>query len=177
MSNAAETPRCLGCRRPIRSAESIANGYGAGCRAKMRTAAKTADLSAWTPSQIEEARQAIEDGAVVPSTREGVFHVVSTDGSEVHMTHRGGCNCTNGLQNRPPRPCWHRCAVVIVTATQAPAASLPSAPIALPGRPAIAADTLSVLADGLSAGGDILPVLTDIWGELERMGATGVYAL
>jgi hypothetical protein len=118
---AAETPRCLGCRRPIRAEESIATGYGAGCRAKMRKAAKTADLSAWTPQQVEDARQAIEDGAVVPSAREGVFHVVSSDGTEIHLTHRNGCNCPNGLQTRPPRPCWHRCAVATVLASRAPA--------------------------------------------------------
>ena len=54
-----------------------------------------------------------------PSNRDGVFHVVSTDGSDVHLTARHGCNCTNGLQNKPPRPCVHRCAVAIVTAALA----------------------------------------------------------
>lgn len=168
----SETSRCLGCRRPIRSAESLAAGYGAGCRAKIRKATKQADLSAWTESQIEEAQLAIEDGAVVPSSREGVFHVVSSDGSEVYRTHRNGCNCTSGLKTRQPRPCWHRCAVAIVTASQAPAAGLPTAPVALPcGTAPVAADVLSGLADKLSAGGDILPVLTDVWTVLEATGA------
>ena len=161
--------RCLTCRRPIRTAESIATGYGAGCRAKFRKAARTADLSAWTPSQVAEARQAIEDGAVVPSTREGVFHVVSTDGSEVHRTSREGCNCANGLQTHQPRPCFHRCAIAIVLG--APAARQPAAPVALPGRAPVAADVLSSLAGKLSAGGDILPVLTDVWSTLEAVGA------
>jgi hypothetical protein len=101
----AETRRCLGCRRPIRSAEALATGYGAGCRAKIRRAAKQADLSAWTPSQVEDARQAIEDGAVVPTNREGVFNVVSIDGTEIHLVHRDGCNCTSGLKTHQPRPC------------------------------------------------------------------------
>jgi len=118
---APEPRRCLGCRHVIRSAEALATGYGAGCRAKIRKAAKTADLSAWTSSQVEDAQQAIGDGAVVPSTREGVFHVVSKDGAEVHLTHRDRCNCENGLQTRQPRPCWHRCAVTIVLAASAPA--------------------------------------------------------
>lgn len=104
----------------LTSPESIARGYSKACAAKVRAAAKAADLSQWTPSQVEDARQAIEDGAVVPSNREGVFHVVSTDGSEVHLTHRDGCNCTSGLQTLPPRPCWHRCAVAIVLASQVP---------------------------------------------------------
>ncbi len=151
MSNAAETPRCLDCRRPIRSAESLATGRGAGCRAKIRKAAKQADLSAWTPQQIEDAEQAIEDGAVVPSTRPDVFHVVSTDGTEVHRTAPHGCNCTNGLLTRPSRPCWHRCSVAIVLAASAPAAELaPPAPVALPAPAAAPAD---------------------IWAELEALGA------
>ena len=142
--------RCLGCRRPIRSAESIASGYGAGCRAKIRAAAKTADLSAWTPAQVEDAMQAIEDGAVVPSTRPGVFHVVSVDGTEVHRTHRNGCNCTAGLKTHQPRPCWHRCAVAIVLASQAPAK--PAVPAA---APAVAPAPL--------------PAPADIWAEMDRL--------
>jgi hypothetical protein len=134
---APEPRRCLGCRHVIRSAEALATGYGAGCRAKMRKAAKTADLSAWTPSQVEDALQAIEDGAVVPSTREGVYHVVSSDGTEVHLVHRDGCGCTNGLLTRPSRACYHRCAVAIVTAASDPRPAAPvRAPIALPAAPA-----------------------------------------
>jgi hypothetical protein len=144
-ATATEPARCLGCRRPIRSAESIATGYGAGCRAKIRAAAKTADLSAWTDSQVEEARQAIEDGAVVPSTRPGVFHVVSVDGTEVHRVHRGGCNCTSGLKTHQPRPCWHRCAVAMVMAVAA-APVIPARPmLALPAVPAPAVDVWAAL--------------------------------
>lgn len=141
-ATSTETARCLGCRRPIRSAESIAAGYGAGCRAKLRKAAKQADLSAWTESQIADARQAIEDGAVVPSNREGVFHVVSKDGAEVHLTHRAGCNCEGGLKTRQPRPCFHRCAVAVVLASRAPAAEMApaAAPVALPASRAIWAE-------------------------------------
>lgn len=113
--------RCLApnCGRKLTSPESIARNYGSRCWAKVRKAPQSADLSPWTPSQIEEARQAIDDGAVVPSTRDGVFHVVSVDGTEVHLVHRHGCNCTAGLKTLPPRPCWHRCAAAIVTAASA----------------------------------------------------------
>jgi hypothetical protein len=48
---------------------SIAAGRGGGCRAKIRKAAKAADLSAWTPGQLEDARLAIADTAVVPADR------------------------------------------------------------------------------------------------------------
>jgi hypothetical protein len=161
MSNAtatpAETARCLGCRRPIRAAESIATGYGSGCRAKIRKAAKVADLSAWTESQIEDARQAIEDGAVVPSNREGVFHVVGGDGTEVHLVALDGCNCVSGLKNRPPRPCWHRCAVAIVLASRAASVALVAAPAPVVALPAV-------------------PASADIWTELEALGAIGASA-
>lgn len=130
----AETRHCMRCGRVLKSAEAVTRGYGEGCWRKVRTAERTADLSAWTASQVEEAEQAIEDGAVVPSSREGVFHVVSTDGSEVHRTAGHGCNCTAGLKTHHPHPCWHRCAVAIVLATSAPAPrmALAPAPLALP---------------------------------------------
>ena len=146
-TDTTETRKCLGgCGYTLRSTKAVARGYGSRCWAKIRKATQEADLSAWTASQVEEARQAIEDGAVVPSTREGVFHVVSSDGSEVHLTAEHGCNCTNGLKTRQPRPCWHRCAVAIVLATSAPAPcpALAPAPVAVPAP-------------------------RDIWSELDRL--------
>jgi hypothetical protein len=114
--------RCLrpGCGRKLTSAESIARGFGPVCFRKVRSAQAEADLSAWTASQLDDAREALEDGAVVPSTRADVFHVVSKDGSEVHLTHPCGCNCTAGLKTGHPRPCWHRAAVAIVLGSLAP---------------------------------------------------------
>jgi hypothetical protein len=150
-----ETRKCLGgCGRTLHSPATVARGYGSRCWAKIRKAAKQADLSAWTPAQIEDARQAIEDAAVIPSNREGVFHVVSSDGSEVHLVHRDGCNCTAGLKTHQPRPCWHRCAIAIVLATSAPATQTPPVPVAIP-LPAPAA----------------APAADDIWAALEAAGA------
>ena len=148
----ADNPRCRGCRHLIRSAESLATGYGKGCRAKMRRTARSADLSAWTSAQIEDAQQAIEDGAAVPSSREGMFHVVSSDGSEIYRTHANGCTCANGLLTRPARPCWHRAAVVIILG--APAGTSAKSPLALPAAP----------ATGASPAGDV-------WAALEAAGA------
>lgn len=131
----ATEAHCLRCGRVLKSAESIARGYGKGCAAKVSAAAKTADLTAWTTSQIEDAKQAIEDGAVVPSTRKGVFQIVSRDGERIRRTMAGGCNCENGLKTRQSRPCWHRCAVAIILASQAAAGvvvTLTAAPVALP---------------------------------------------
>jgi hypothetical protein len=112
--------RCLSCGRKITSAESVAARRGSGCRAKIRKAAKQADLSAWTPGQVDDARELIEDGGIVPAGRPDVFWTVSSDGSEVHLTHRDGCNCPAGLKTRQGRPCYHRCAVEIVLASHAP---------------------------------------------------------
>lgn len=142
---AAAESRCLRCGRKIKSGI-----LGAKCAAKIRAALAVVDLSRWTATQVEDARQAIEDGAVVPSTREGVFHVVSSDGSEVHLTHPHGCNCTSGLRTLPPRPCFHRCAVAIVLAS-APGVTLAGAPLA--ARAAIPAPA--------PAG--------DLWAELDRL--------
>jgi hypothetical protein len=150
----ATEARCLlpGCNLKLTDPKSVARGRSRRCWAKVQAAANTVDLSPWTPAQVEEARQAIEDGAVVPSNREGVFHIVSSDGSEVHRTHRDGCNCVNGLKTRPARPCYHRCAVAIVLATSAPVPrpALAAAPIAVPA-PAAAPD--------------------DVWTALEAAGA------
>lgn len=105
--------RCLRCGRRLCSPASIAAGYGGGCRAKIRKAARTADLSAWTPRQVEDAVELIGDGGVVPTSRPRVFRTVSTDGLEVHLTHLRACNCAAGLRSVR---CYHRAAVALVLA-------------------------------------------------------------
>ena len=137
----AEEHCCLSCGRRITSAASIAAGRGSGCRAKLRSAAKAADLSEWTPRQVEPAVELISDGGVVPTARPGVFRTVSTDGSAVYMTSASWCGCAAGLK---AKACYHRCAVAIVLATSAAAAATPAAP---------AAETTSA----------------DIWSELDRL--------
>lgn len=104
------TVRCLRCRRPIRSAEALATGYGSGCRAKIRVAAKVvADLSAWTLRQADQARGLIEDGGIVPTSKSAVFRTVATAGDAIYLTTANGCTCPAS------KACYHRCAVVIVT--------------------------------------------------------------
>lgn len=117
MDNATGTPagqhRCMRCGRRLQAAASIAAGYGSGCRARIRTAARTADLAAWTQRQLEDARELIEDGGVVPTSRPDVFRTVSSDGLEIHLTHPGACNCPAGLRSVR---CYHRAAVALVLA-------------------------------------------------------------
>lgn len=145
-----EVHRCLrpGCGRKLSSPESIARGFGGGCWRKVRQAEKSADLSAWTPQQVEQARELIEDGALVPAGREGVFLAVSTDGGEVYRVTAGLCQCPAGEKGHQ---CYHRCAVAIVIAASAAPAPAPAA--VLVPAPASAAD--------------------DIWTRLEAVGATG----
>lgn len=154
-----EVHRCLRCNRPLRSAESRARRYGAGCWSMVRHAERSANLSAWTPSQIDEAELAIADGAVVPSTRPGVFHVVSVDGTEVHRTAEHGCNCAGGLKTHQPRPCWHRCAVAIMLATSTPASAVPAVSAPIP----MAAAPMPLSVPAATSG--------DVWAALEAVGA------
>lgn len=115
MKNAVEISsrvhRCLSCGREISSAASISAGRGSGCRAKIRRAAREVDLSAWTPKQAEQARELIEDGGIVPTSRPGVYRTVATAGDAIYLSTVNGCTCPARAQ------CYHRCAVVIVTAT------------------------------------------------------------
>jgi hypothetical protein len=118
--------RCLrpGCGRKLTSPESIARGYGKHCAAKIRAAGKSADLSAWTQRQVQQARELIEEGGLVPAGPDGVFLAVSTDGSEVYRCAAGFCECPAGQKETH---CYHVCAVTIVLA-----ASVPAAPIVRP---------------------------------------------
>lgn len=102
--------RCMRCGRRLRTAKSIAAGYGAGCRARIRAAAKLADLAAWTGRQLEQARELIEDGGIVPTARPGVFRTVSTDGSTVYLTSARWCGCPARAE------CYHRAGVLMVLA-------------------------------------------------------------
>ncbi len=113
--------RCLrpGCGRKLTSEASIARGYGRRCAAKIRAARESADLSAWTPKQVEQARELIEDAALVPAGRDGVFLAVSTDGTEVYRCAAGFCECPAGQKEKH---CYHVCAVTITLAASAPAA-------------------------------------------------------
>jgi hypothetical protein len=113
MARTAAPAYCLSCGRTLRSADSIKQGRGPKCRAKLRAAERTADLTGWKAEQIDKAREAIEDGAVL-RLRGRVFLVVSTDGTEVYRTAASGqCNCPAGLKGRT---CFHTAAARIALA-------------------------------------------------------------
>jgi hypothetical protein len=125
MSDATENDpdlhRCLrpGCGRKLTSPGSIARGFGPTCAQKVRQAEEAADLSRWNPRHVEQARELIGDAAIVPSTRPGVFHAISTDGGEIYRCAAEFCDCAAGQQDKP---CYHRAAAIIVLASLTPAA-------------------------------------------------------
>ncbi|MFE0376231.1 DUF6011 domain-containing protein [Streptomyces inhibens] len=110
--NAAATTitRCLHCRRPLRSARSIANGYGPTCARRIRNAA--VDTTDYKPHQIASARELIADAAIVP-VRGQAFAAVSSDGTETYLAHPTNCTCPAGLK---AARCYHQLAARMLLA-------------------------------------------------------------
>jgi hypothetical protein len=113
----AQPTRCLRCHRVLRSAKSIAAGYGAGCRARIRAAAMAEAVKGFAAAQVEKARELIEDGAIVPTNRKGVFRVVSSDGERSYLATADVCNCPSGLKRLTACTCKHSLGVRIVAAS------------------------------------------------------------
>jgi hypothetical protein len=107
--------RCLRCGRRLTAQVSVSQGYGRGCKARIAQAAETVDLSAFKPAQADKAREAIADGAVVPTSRPSVYAVSSSGGSLVYLTdaYAQTCTCRAGVNGRR---CWHRAAALILEA-------------------------------------------------------------
>jgi len=107
-----EHEHCLrpSCGRRLYSAASRARGYGWGCWRRIRAAATLAALAEFTAAQLEQARELIEDAAIVPAAILGVFHVVSSDGAEIYTTSLETCDCPAS------RACYHQAAAALVLA-------------------------------------------------------------
>lgn len=109
------TAKCRKCQRPLRSATSIALGIGPRC------AAIEAALAGLDDRQQDKAREAVEDGAVIATSREGIAMVVSEDGESVHLTSAAGhCSCLHGVRrtSATAKTCWHPGAVRLAAATR-----------------------------------------------------------
>jgi hypothetical protein len=113
MTEQAEGTRCLRCGRKL--TRSI--GYGPVCRARIRAAEQAAPLADFTAAQLDKARQAIADGALVPTNREAVYRAVSSDGTTTYLVHPAMCGCPAGTRGLG-RPCYHRAAVAILEAAR-----------------------------------------------------------
>lgn len=102
------TGHCLRCRRPLRNPTTT--GYGPTCGRRIRRAA--ADLADFTARQIDQARELLDDGAVI-RLRSTVFITVSSDGAETYYSHPTNCNCPGGNK---ARRCYHMAAARIALA-------------------------------------------------------------
>ena len=109
---ATPTANCLRCGRKLTAKRSIADRYGRTCRARVKAAAQRIALADYKPFQIDKAREAIEQGAVIPTTRPNVFRLASSDGTTSYLTAPQACTCPAGLK---ARRCYHRAAATILS--------------------------------------------------------------
>ncbi|KAA9379691.1 hypothetical protein F5972_08550 [Microbispora cellulosiformans] len=107
--------KCLDCGRALRSARSIADRRGPRCKAKVRAAARVADLREFTPVQVDKAREVIELGGLLPTRRPTMWTVVSSDGEATYLTAVQACTCPAG---RRQRRCYHRAGAAIMAAAR-----------------------------------------------------------
>lgn len=113
MTATAAHTNCLRCGRALRSQASAARGYGRTCATKVRQASQAVDLTDYKPSQIDSARELIEDGAIV-QIRPRVYRSVSSDGTALYLTATTGqCNCPAGLRSTR---CYHVAAALLLAA-------------------------------------------------------------
>ena len=115
------TSKCLKCGRirHFRSAAAAikAAPYGRICKARVFLAALNEAIKGFAQRQIDAAREMIADGCFVPTSRPGVFRVVSSDGERTYLAHRETCNCDSGLRRLTACTCKHSLGVRILTAT------------------------------------------------------------
>ncbi len=76
------------------------------------TIAADVDLGDWKPAQLDKAREAIAEGAILPTSRDGLYTAVSSDGTTTYLVHASGCTCPAGQRGR--YQCWHRAAVALL---------------------------------------------------------------
>ena len=102
--------RCLrpGCGRVLKSAKSVAAGYGPVCARKIREAALAEAREGFTEAQQAKAEELIRDGGLVPvraTARNGnLFRAVSSKGDATYLVTAHGCGCRAGVQGRR---CYH----------------------------------------------------------------------
>ena len=114
-TQAATTSKCLRCGHKLRSASSIAAGYGPVCRARILLAAINEAVKGFAAAQVDKARELIADGGLIPTGRPGVFRAVSSKGDTAYLVHSAVCNCPAGLHGRA---CYHRAAASILVAAK-----------------------------------------------------------
>lgn len=109
--NGTETTNCRRCRALLTDPTRVAKGIGRRCEQQERREDALRDAG-FKPHQISSAAELIEDEAIVP-LRDGLYVVVSTDGSEFYETSTETCACPAFESGRK---CYHRAAVTWLTA-------------------------------------------------------------
>jgi hypothetical protein len=114
MTDAATThTHCLRCRRVLRSAKSVAAGYGPTCQRKVREAAKAEVVATYKPHLVAKAEELIEQGGLIPLRGGHIFQVVASNGTDTYKAARQGCTCAAGLKGK--HVCYHRIAAHILS--------------------------------------------------------------
>jgi hypothetical protein len=110
---AEQAHRCLrpGCGRILRSAKSVALGYGPKCAAKIRAAAIEEARRDFTDEQQAKATELIRDGGIVAQAA-GLYEAVSSKGTETYATDGHSCTCPAGAKDRR---CYHELAARILS--------------------------------------------------------------
>lgn len=115
MTTTTDIPRkCLKCHRVLRSAKSIARGYGPTCAKYIKENAAVA-ASDYKPEQVEKALELIELGAIATTVKALLFEVVSTSGTEHYYVDAVSRVCTCKAGARGVR-CYHLAAAQIIAA-------------------------------------------------------------
>ena len=121
MTTTDHTAKCLRCGRVrrFRTAEAAltASPHGRVCAARIRLAAITEAVRGFAQAQVDKAREMIADGCFVPTSRPGVFRVVSSDGERTYLAHSDTCNCPSGLRRLFACTCKHSLGVRLIMAT------------------------------------------------------------
>lgn len=112
MTSPAQTSPCQQCGRPQASGQP----YGSTCRHRIQ-ATMTAAAAMFPPGQLAKAAEAIADGALVASSRPGVYVAASSDGTTFYTvdTATRTCTCTAGQYGQP---CYHLAAALILAAAR-----------------------------------------------------------
>jgi hypothetical protein len=118
MNTTATTAKCNRCGRTLRSAKSIAAGYGRTCKAKVAKAtAEITAAAAYKPFQVTKAVEVIELAAIVRqgTRRSTTFEAVSSKGDAVYLVDQAAhvCSCPAGEKGVA---CYHLAAADILAA-------------------------------------------------------------
>lgn len=118
MTTTQTTGKCIRCGRTLRSAQSVANGMGRTCRAKVRQSAEVINLGAFRDAKSAKSKavELVEQAGIVPAGRPALFLAVSSDGTNTYLvdTLEGSCTCRGfAHQGR----CFHLVAAAMLSAT------------------------------------------------------------